>query len=139
MRKGAVFAAAALAGLAATAHAGGQQIAAEVRPDGQSLVVRTYRCGLPASLALTGSAHGLVGGDRRTIPLKIHRDSEPGAFTVARQWPAEGSWVLTFAVAGGRSAAVELAPGPGLRIVSQESVYDAPSPRRIEAALQARR
>lgn len=129
-----------LNGLALPAAAGGQQVAAEVAPDGQSLVVRTYRCGSPATLSLAGSAEGLVAGQRRTIPLEIHFAKKPGVFTVARQWPAEGTWVLTFSVSGGRaaSALVELAPGPSLHIASQESTYERPSPKRVEAALRAR-
>lgn len=134
-------AAAALTGFAGFAFAGGQQIAAEVSPDGRSVLVRTYRCGEPSSLALGGSAEGVVAGQRRSIPLKIGAATAAGVFVVDRQWPSEGSWVLAFSVIGGAStsALVELAPGPGLRIVSQESSYQKPSARRIEAVLRASR
>ena len=128
---------------AAAAFAGGQQIAAEVAPDGKTLLVRTYRCGSPASLAVTGTAEGLVNGQRRTIPLTITRASEPAVFSVVPQWPSEGAWVLTFTAAGERSASalVELAAGPKLKIASQESRYVPAAKGEVDAALtrQARR
>jgi len=134
-------AAAALTGFAGFAFAGGQQIAAEVSPDGRSVLVRTYRCGEPSSLALSGTAEGVVAGQRRSIPLKIGPATAAGVFAVERQWPSEGSWVLAFTVVGGTSTSglVELAPGPGLRIVSQESTHEKPSARRIEEVLRASR
>jgi hypothetical protein len=117
--------------------AGGQQIAAEVAPDGKTILVRTYRCGTPASLTVTGTAEGLVQGQRRCIPLKIERSAEPAVFSVARQWPSEGAWVLTFTAAGERaaSALVELSAGSSLKIVSQESRYTPAATREVEAAL----
>jgi len=129
--------AAVLLASAGTAFAGGQQIAAEVAPDGKALLVRTYRCGTPASLAVSGAAEGLVNGQRRRISLSIGRTAEPGVFSVAQQWPSEGVWVLTLTAAGQRSASalVELAAGPKLKIASQESRYSPAAPREVEAAL----
>jgi hypothetical protein len=125
------------AGLAHAAWAGGQQVAAEAARDGRSLVVRTYRCGTPASLSLEGKAEGLVGGERRTIALEITRAAEPGVFNVARQWPAEGQWALVFTVAGGHpvSTLVTLEPGAGIRIAAQKQAYEKPTAERIVAAL----
>jgi hypothetical protein len=127
----------AVAALAPVAWAGGQQVVAEAARDGRSLVVRTYRCGTPASLSLEGRAEGLVGGERRTIALEIARAAEPGAFNVARQWPAEGQWALVFSVAGEHpvSALVTLEPGAGLRIAAQKQGYEKPSAERIVEAL----
>jgi hypothetical protein len=138
MRKTPVAAAVlACAGLAAAAWAGGHQVVAEAARDGRSLVVRTFNCGTPASLSLEGSAEGLVGGQRRTIPLEITRAAEAGVFNVTRQWPAEGQWALVFTVAGGHpvSTLVRLEPGPVLRIASQKQGYLKPSAERIVAAL----
>src|SRR5262245_40376275 len=92
----------AVLGLASLAQAGGQQVVAQVSPDGQSVLVRTYRCGTPSSLALRGTAEGLVAGERRSVELSITADSEPGVFRLARQWPAEGRWVLVLNVTGER-------------------------------------
>jgi hypothetical protein len=125
------------AGLAHTAWAGGHQVVAEAARDGRSLVVRTYNCGTPATLSLQGAAEGLVGGQRRTIPLEITRAAEPGVFNVTRQWPAEGQWALVFTVAGGHavSTLVTLEPGAATRIAAQKQAYEKPSADTIVAAL----
>ncbi len=136
-----MFAAAAalsVAGLATLAWAGGQQVVAEVGADGQSILVRTYRCGTPASLSLRGSAEGLVGGVRRTIALEVEPGPRPGVFSVARQWPAEGRWALVFSVSNGKgevSSLVVLDPGSPLRIADQRMSFDRPSAERIDHAL----
>jgi hypothetical protein len=134
-----LVAAAALAclGLAHDALAGGQQVAAQVSADGQSIVVRTYRCGTPSSLSLRGAAEGVVAGERRTVELEIKKSDEPGVFSVARQWPAEGRWALVFSVRGGHavSTLVKLAPGAELRIAEQERSFEPPTPQRIETLL----
>jgi len=138
MKKTLVAAAAlAVVALAPLAGAGGQQVVAQVSADGQSVVVRTYACGTPSSLSLRGSAEGLVLGQRRTLGLEIQAGSEPGVFTVSRQWPAEGRWALVFTVAGGRdvSTLVVLEPGAALRIADQRMSFEKPSPERIETAL----
>jgi hypothetical protein len=135
-----LLAAAAASSHASAAFAGGQQIAAEVAADGKTMLVRTYRCGTPARLAVSGAAEGLVDGQRRRIPLTIARTGDPAVFSVTRQWPSEGAWVLTFTAAGERpaSALVELAPGPALKIASQESRYTPAAAREIDAALARR-
>jgi hypothetical protein len=134
----AAAAALSVAGLATLAWAGGQQVVAEVGADGQSILVRTYRCGTPASLSLRGSAEGLVGGVRRTIALEVEPGPRPGVFSVARQWPAEGRWALVFSVSNGKgevSSLVVLDPGSPLRIADQRMSFDRPSAERIDHAL----
>jgi hypothetical protein len=36
----------------------------------------------------------MVDGQRRTIPLKLDKLSEPGAYALRQQWPKEGKWVI---------------------------------------------
>ena len=52
------------------------------------------REGVPSVSDVTGTAYGLVGGARRTVPLQFGATGRPGVFSVRRSWPAEGSWVL---------------------------------------------
>lgn len=59
-----------------------------------ALLVKASGCHDPAGANLTAVAIGTVNGVRREIPLKVDRLSEPGAFAIARQWPAEGKWVI---------------------------------------------
>jgi hypothetical protein len=124
-----------LVGLAAAAGAGGQQVVAEASKDGRSVVVRTYDCGTPASLNLSGTAEGLVDGARRTVPLAIARGAEPGVFSIARQWPVEGQWALVLTVVGGHAAStlVTLQPGETVRIAGQKMAFERPSAERIAA------
>jgi hypothetical protein len=125
-------------GLATQGWAGGQQVVAQVSADGQSIVVRTYRCGTPASLSLRGTAEGLVNGERRTLALEAKPGDEPGVFRVARQWPEEGRWALVFGVSNGKgevSSLVVLEPGSPLRIADQRMTFDKPSAERIDDAL----
>lgn len=126
--------------LAGTALAGGQQIAVEAAPDGGSLLVRTYRCGTPSEFVVTGVAEGVVGGQRQRIPLALARTSEPGVFSVARQWPSEGRWALTFTAEGKVfvNALVELQPGAALRIASQESTITRITRQRLDRVLERR-
>jgi hypothetical protein len=137
MKKTLVSAVVVLAGLAHSAWAGGQQVTVQAGADGRSVVVRTYRCGTPASFKLHGAAEGVVNGARRTVPLSIRAAVEPGVFDVARQWPVEGRWVLVFDVDGERpvSALVELEPGAGVRIAAQRSTYEKPTAESIRVAL----
>ena len=123
---------------AGNALAGGQQIAVDVAPDGGSLLVRTYHCGTPAEIRLTGSAEGVVNGQPRSVALKLARTNEAGVFVVSRQWPAEGSWVLTFTNEAGAfvNALVELQPGAALKIASQESSRNKLTRPRIDEALK---
>ena len=50
--------------------------------------------GPPDISALSGTAEGLVGGVRRSIPLELDATSNPGVFAVRKQWPSDGAWVL---------------------------------------------
>jgi hypothetical protein len=69
-------------------------------PDAQTkhaaVVVRTTACTSPEKTVVTAAAEGLVGGKRRTIPLKVIGLSTPGEFAVAQQWPREGVWTVRF-------------------------------------------
>lgn len=135
MKKMLVCAAAVL--VAQSAWAGGQQVRAEAAADGRSVVVRTYRCGTPSSFRVVGTAEGVVAGARKTIPLAIARAGEEGVFTVARQWPAEGKWALVFSVEGSHavSTLVELEPGTRIRVASQKTTYEKPTPADVHAVL----
>jgi hypothetical protein len=63
------------------------------------LVHAAVRDHTPGLSDLSGSAEGLVAGVRRTIPLSFDATSRPGVFTVRRQWPSEGAWVVRVSLA----------------------------------------
>jgi hypothetical protein len=62
---------------------------------GVAFYVRALRRdGFPEVAELTGTAEGLVGGARRSLPLEFVVTSRPGVFSVRRSWPADGAWVV---------------------------------------------
>jgi hypothetical protein len=71
------------------------------------LIVHAFSCHVPTDAPLSAHAEGIVGGERRTIPLKLEKAGETGVYTVARQWPTDGSWALVFSLdRGGRTTAM---------------------------------
>ena len=52
------------------------------------------REGVPTLSDMSGTADGVVNGERRTMPLELASTSRPGVFSVRRAWPADGAWVL---------------------------------------------
>ncbi len=51
-------------------------------------------CRSPEKTIVTATAEGIANGKRQTIPLKVIKLSEPGAFAVTREWPREGAWTV---------------------------------------------
>ena len=85
---------------------------------GAALLVHTYHHGDPAGYPLTGTAEGLVDGERVSIDLELTKTSRPSVRAVKQQWPEKGYWVLTFKVSRGGDAeaslVVELGPDGGV-------------------------
>lgn len=86
--------------LAPVAHAGGAlaRLLAPTKPGG-GYVVETLNCGQAERMEVTAVAEGLVNGVRRTVALQLERGERPGQFVMARQWPAEGRWVVRLVLA----------------------------------------
>lgn len=88
--------------LAATPHtAGPPWIAIEypVNPydnttRGAFLVVNVYHHGTPTAFPVSGTAEGIVRGQRRSIPLQFKETSRTASFALAKQWPDSGTWTL---------------------------------------------
>lgn len=76
------------------------------------LVVHAFHHGTPTAFPVSGSAEGIVNGERRSIPLRFATTSRAGVYALARQWPNDGTWTLVVSVAQGPedkvSAIVEL-------------------------------
>lgn len=77
-------------------------------PDGAFLLVHASRGCQSGKLAVTGTAEGLVGGARRSIPLEISLTGTDGVYQVRRQWPGQGVWVLRLVVRVGEGSATAL-------------------------------
>ena len=59
------------------------------------VVARTTACQSPEKTVVTATAEGLVGGEHKTIPLKVINLSTPGTYAVRHEWPADGLWTVT--------------------------------------------
>ena len=83
---------------------------------GAALVVRAYHHEQAAGYPVTGSAEGLVNGERRSIPLEFERTSNPSVYALDQQWPAEGDWLLVIQVDANADAGliVELGADGGI-------------------------
>ena len=61
------------------------------------LAVRPLLCDDPSTVVLTGTAEGLVNGERQSMPIRFNALANPGVYVVLQQWPAQGTWVLHLA------------------------------------------
>ena len=62
------------------------------------LVVHAFHHGDASGMPVTGTAEGLVGGERRSITLQFSATSRPGAYALRKQWPDPGVWTLVITV-----------------------------------------
>ena len=82
---------------------------------GAYLMVHAFHHGTPAGLPVSGTAEGIVRGERRSVRLAFAATSRPGVYALRKQWSDEGTWTLVVRVAqgagDGATALVDLAPG----------------------------
>lgn len=90
---------------------------------------------------LEGSAEGIVGGARRSIPLRFDETGRANTFALRRQWPAEGTWLVRLAVRrttaivlldrGGNVAAVRIPT----QLIGDDYLPRAVAPAEIDSTL----
>lgn len=82
---------------------------------GSFLLVHAFHHGTPVNFPVTGTAEGIVNGERRTVKLAFTTTGREGVYALAKQWPPEGTWTLVITVSqgpdDGASAIVDLAAG----------------------------
>ena len=76
---------------------GNPEASAEARRVNAVVTIKATGCHDPAVAKVTATAIGMVDGQRRSIPLKLDKLSEPGAYALSRQWPDQGTWVIELA------------------------------------------
>jgi hypothetical protein len=67
------------------------------------LVVHAFHHGSPMAFPVSGTAEGLVNGQRRTINLAFQKASRTGEYALRKQWPDQGTWTLVIGVAQGEN------------------------------------
>lgn len=116
---------------------------------GAFLVVRAFHCATPASERVTGTAEGIVNGERRTLALELSETGREGVYALKRTWPDQGTWTLVLQAHQGptqaATAVLELGPDGAVTSIRvpttarQGSRVPAPvAMSEIEAALRAR-
>jgi len=156
IRRALVLAAIAALGLAAPALAGPPWISIELPANpydastrGAFLLVHAFHHGTPVGFPITGTAEGIVNGERRTVRLEFTKTSRDGVYGLRKMWPEDGTWTLVISVSqgpgDGATAVVEL-DGNGnvvavkvpTRQQGQWTVPAAVSMADIDAGLRAR-
>jgi len=64
------------------------------------LLVHSYHVGTVADIPLSGTATGMVNGERRVLKLSFEKTNLPGVAALRRTWPLEGAWVLAINAGG---------------------------------------
>jgi len=116
---------------------------------GAFLLVHAFHHGQPVAYLLTGTAEGIVNGERRSIKLEFSETARDGVYALKRMWPSDGVWTLVIKANQGpddaATAVIELgAQGEvaSIRVpVMQRGQWTVPAPvslGEIDAALKAR-
>jgi len=152
MPRSLVLAALAIACGAAPAAAGPPWVGIEVPANplhsssrGALLLVHAYHHGTPVGFPVSGTAEGLVGGQRRSQPLEFTETPWPGVYALRFESPSDGAWVLAITVRQGQerhdaaTAIVRIADGAvvGVTVPTQGRGPRPVSPADVESALRA--
>jgi len=116
---------------------------------GAFLLVHAFHHGQPVGYLLTGTAEGIVNGERRSIKLEFSETTRDGVYALKRMWPSDGVWTLVIKANQGpddaATAVIELGPEgevASIRVpVMQRGQWTVPAPvslGEIDAALKAR-
>ncbi|MBL0173316.1 MAG: hypothetical protein IPP90_22040 [Gemmatimonadaceae bacterium] len=70
------------------------------------LLVHAFHHGTPTNFPVSGTAEGIVRGERKSVSLEFQPTSRPGVYALKRQWPTEGTWTLVVGVTQGPEDAV---------------------------------
>ena len=105
IRRALALAAIAAVGFAAPALAGPPWISIELPANphdastrGAFLLVHAFHHGTPMGFPITGTAEGIVNGERRTVRLEFTKTSRAGVYGLRKMWPGEGTWTLVISV-----------------------------------------
>jgi|SRR5688572_19914950 hypothetical protein len=68
---------------------------------GAFLLVHAFHHGTPVNFPVSGTAEGIVKGERKTVSLEFKTTSRPGVYALHKQWADEGTWTLVVGVTQG--------------------------------------
>src|SRR5213079_2820471 len=61
---------------------------------GAFLLVHSFHHGTAIGYIVTGTAEGIVNGERRTVKLEFAETGREGVHALRQNWPKEGTWTL---------------------------------------------
>ncbi len=115
------------------------------------LLVHAFHHGTPMNFPVTGSAEGIVDGQRRSVKLGFAKTSRTGTFALKKQWLSEGTWTLMITVTQGESAGNAVTALVDIGVSGEVASVKVPTSRRdgwnipktvtvqeVDAALRAR-
>ena len=106
---------------------------------GAYLLVHAFHHGTPVDYPVSGTAEGLVNGERKTVTLRFTSTSRPGVYALEKQWGNEGVWTLLITVTQAQNdvaqAIVELGPQgiTAVRVPTQRQ-REGNFPRKVTAS-----
>ena len=105
---------------------------------GAAFVFRTQGCAEPAKSQISGTAEGLVKGERRSVALKVVALTKPGVYAVYQSWPAEGEWEVNLKGTCAEASAGAIVPiGPKGFIRESSKFFPRPATKaEIETSLK---
>jgi len=105
---------------------------------GAAFVFRTQGCAEPAKSPISGTAEGLVKGERRSVALKVVALTKPGVYAVYQGWHVEGEWVVNLKGTCADASAGAIVPiGPKGFIRESSKFFPRPATKaEIEASLK---
>jgi hypothetical protein len=65
------------------------------------LYVHAFHHNTPVGVPVSGTAEGVVKGERRSVKLDFTRTQRSGVFALTQQWPSEGLWTLVIGATQG--------------------------------------
>ena len=113
------------------------------------LLVHAFHHRTPTASLVSGTAEGLVGGERKSITLRFDTTSRPGVYALRKQWSNDGIWSLLISVDQHgdevAQALVELGPDGAITSVRvptrPQGSWTFPrrvTPQELEQSLQSR-
>jgi len=116
---------------------------------GAFLLVHSFHHGTALGYIVTGTAEGIVNGERRTVKLEFAETGREGVQALRQNWPKEGTWTLVIKANQGpddaATAVVDLGPDGTVAAVRvptmQRGQWTVPAPvslSDVDAALRAR-
>ena len=116
---------------------------------GAYLLVHAFHHQMPMESEVSGTAEGLVGGERKSIALRFDKTGRTGVYALRKQWSDDGIWSLVISAgqdeANPAQALVELAADGGISSVrvptTRQREWTVPrriTSQEVEQSLQSR-